>query len=320
MATLPNARLGAYQRPFTFTGVDYFGPLEVTIGRRHEKRWGALFTCLVTRAVHIEVAASLSADSFILALRRFMGRRANPKEIHSDNGTNFVGANRELKEELQRMNQDQVTNELTNRGVKWTFIPPGAPHMGGSWERMVKAVKTALHAILKQRSPKEETLHTFLVEAENIVNGHPLTYVSSDQESDEMLTPNHFLIGTPNNLQPPGIFTDRDLIVTKQWRFAQRLADHFWKRWLTEFLPTLTRRQKWHERADPIKVGDIVVIADGDHPRNHWPKGRITEVQENKDGLPRWAIVKTQTGVYKRPVVKLCVLDVHPEVKPGKVN
>src|SRR5207237_821497 len=103
MAVLPAAWLDSYQRPFTQTGVDYFGFMEVTIGRRREKRYGALFTCLVTRAIHLELAGSLSTDSFIMSLRRFISRRGAPAHIHSDNGTNFVGAQTELKLALQAL-------------------------------------------------------------------------------------------------------------------------------------------------------------------------------------------------------------------------
>jgi len=310
MAALPVARLDSYQRPFTQTGVDYFGPMEVAIGRRREKRWGALFTCLVTRAVHLELAGSLSTDSFIMALRRFISRRGAPAHIHSDNGTNFVGAVKELKEALAELDQEQITAYLTTIETQWTFIPPYAPHMGGSWERMVRSVKTALNATLKERVPREETLRTLLTEAEMVVNGHPLTYVDADPESSEVLTPNHFLIGSASPFPMPGKFTDRDLLLNKQWRLAQRLADHFWSRWIKEILPTLTQRKKWIERKPPLQVGDVVLVVDDGLPRGTWPKGIITEVPTNKDGQTRWAMVKTVGGIYKRPTAKLCLLDV----------
>jgi hypothetical protein len=182
--------------------------------------------------------------------------------------------------------------------------------MGGSWERMVRSTKTALKAILKDRVPKEETLHTVLTEAEMIVNGHPLTYVDADPESAEVLTPNHFLLGSPSPLQLPGIFTDRDLILRNQWRLAQRLADHFWTRWIKEFLPTLTCRQKWIDRKPPIQIGDVVLVIDDKAPRGSWMKGIVVDVPETKDGQTRWAMIKTQTNIYKRPTSKLCLLDV----------
>ncbi|XP_048483902.1 uncharacterized protein LOC125490011 [Plutella xylostella] len=168
LGDLPKERLNRYQRPFTCTAVDYFGPMTVTVGRRHEKRWGALFTCLTTRAIHLELANSLSTDSMILALRRMAARRSTPATIYSDNGTNFVGANKELQEQLKSLSQTDLVRETENYGITWKFIPPGAPHMGGAWERLVRSVKTALAATLNERSPKEEVLHTLLLEVEHV--------------------------------------------------------------------------------------------------------------------------------------------------------
>ena len=144
MAPLPEVRVTQPSRPFTWIGMDYFGPLWVTIGRRHEKRYGVLFTCLSTWAIHVELAESLSTDSCIMAIRRMGGRRGYPEKIYSDNGTNHHGADNELKKSLEELNQQRMIQEMTVRGIEWHFIPPSAPHMGGAWERLVKSVKVAL--------------------------------------------------------------------------------------------------------------------------------------------------------------------------------
>jgi hypothetical protein len=210
-----------------------------------------------------------------MAIRRFAARRGQPKRIFSVNGTNLVGADKELRNALDDLDQERIQSEMTMSGTEWHFIPPLAPHMGGCWERLVKSVKVALSAILKERFPKEELLHTLLLEAEHIVNSRPLTHVSVDPDDPEALTPNHFLLGAGGANPAPGDFGDDDLWLRKQWRTAQRLADMFWKRWVHEYLPTLTRRTKWHEKKDPVKVGDIVVVADDALKRNCWPMGRI---------------------------------------------
>ena len=129
MGSLPKARLEAYQPPFTFTGVDLFGPLTVKLGLGTAKRWGCLFTCLTTRAVYLEVTPSLEADDFILVLRQFISRRGPPKEIWSDRGTYFVGANSELKEAIACWNEEKTEWHLQQRGIKWVFQPPAAPHV-----------------------------------------------------------------------------------------------------------------------------------------------------------------------------------------------
>ena len=319
MGQLPPSRLTPYVKPFTFCGVDYFGPMEVTIGRRHEKRWGALFTCLTMRAVHLELVDTLSTDSCIMALRRMISRRGAPKEIWSDNGTNFHGASNEMKLALKELDQEKILVELAPRGVKWHFIPPASPHMGGSWERLVRSVKTALKAVLKERAPKEEILRTFLAEAENSVNSRPLTHVSLDPDDPRPLTPNNLLLcgGTP---LPPGKFEETDLYTRKMWRYTQRLADDFWRRWVREYLPTLTRRTKWLQPAKPVIVGDIVVVVDDTLERNHWPLWRIESVFPGRDGQVRVVDVRTRTGVYRRPVTKIAVMDVSRQGGVGPAN
>ena len=220
MGQLPPCRLQAYERPFTHTGLDYFGPMEVTIGRRREKRYGALFTCMVTRAVHIELASSLSTDPAIMAIMRMCARRGYPAHLYSDNGTNFHGANNEIRKSLKELNQEKIIGRLSPLGIEWHFNPPAAPHMGGCWERLVRSVKTALKSTLKEHAPREEVLLTLLNEAEMLINSRPLTYVPLDYEDQESLTPNHFLLGTSSAYQPSGKFTDYDLCTRKKWRFA----------------------------------------------------------------------------------------------------
>ena len=108
MASLPPARLASFERPFTYTGIDFFGPLYVAVGRRKEKRWGVLFTCLTVRAIHIEVAHSLDTSSCIMCIQNFISRRGSPKEIYTDNGTNFKSVERVLREEKQNVEFHQV--------------------------------------------------------------------------------------------------------------------------------------------------------------------------------------------------------------------
>jgi len=316
MGALPEFRITPQSRPFTIVGMDYFGPMEVTIGRRHEKRYGVLFTCLTTRAVHLEIAHSLTTDSCIMAIRRMIGRRGQPKEIHSDNGTNLKGAEKELRQALKEIDQSKMDSTLNEKGIQWHFIPPSAPHMGGSWERLVRSVKVAIRVILKSRAPREEVLQTVFSEAEAIVNSRPLTDIPVDPSSPEALTPMHFLIGTSSALQPPGEFDDRDVDLSKKWRSSQRLADMFWQRWVREYLPTLQRRTKWHGVVPPVAFGDMVMVMDETLKRNTWPLGVVVAVFPGKDGQVRVAEVRTAHGVYRRPVVKLGKLDIKTAEPP----
>lgn len=158
MAPLPTCRVMAYEPPFSYTGMDLFGPLYVKHGRGTAKRWCCLFTCLNTRSVQ--------------------------------NGSNFVGAERELRESIEEWNGQKIERELLQHGCKWVFQPPTASSMSGIWERMVRSAKTTLKAIIGSRTVTDTVLQTLLTEVERILNGRALTANSDD----------------PNDLQHPHVF------------------------------------------------------------------------------------------------------------------
>ncbi|XP_062714759.1 uncharacterized protein LOC134291266 [Aedes albopictus] len=310
MADLPPARLAAFSRPFTHVGIDYFGPMEVTVGRRVEKRWVMLATCLTIRAIHLEVVHSLNTSSCIMALRNFIARRGTPQKIYSDRGTNFVGADRELRRLNEEIIQDDFMRELDSSGFEWIFNPPLAPHMGGSWERLIRTVKNNLVMVCSTKRPSDEILRNVLTEVENIVNSRPLSHVPIDDDSAPALTPNHFLLGSSGGLKPLSNLDNSGAALKQNWLTSQILANQYWKRWLSDYLPEITRRSKWFQQVKPIAVGDIVVIADPKMPRNCWPKGKIIGTRVSADGQVRSATVRTSSGVYDRPATKLAILDV----------
>ncbi|XP_058454572.1 uncharacterized protein LOC131432357 [Malaya genurostris] len=310
MAPLPQARLVAFQRPFTYIGLDYFGPLLVKVGRSHVKRWVALFTCLTTRAVHMEVAHTLSTISCKMCIRRFIARRGAPCEIYSDNGTNFRGATSELSKQIISINQS-CAEYFTNTTTNWFFNPPAAPHMGGVWERLVRSIKTAMDSFkTAPRVPDEETFETIILEAESMVNTRPLTFIPLDSDTQESLTPNHFLLGSSSGVrQPPCDPTSAVECLRSSWNLAKHILDGFWSRWLREYLPTIARRTKWFENVKQLEQGDLVFIAD-EGRRNSWIRGRIVQLILNRDGVPRQAIVETEFGLLRRPAVKLAIIDI----------
>ena len=188
-ADLPLDRVTPHEPVFTSVGVDYFGPFAVKRGQGREKRYGCIFTCLTTRAVHIETADTLDTDSFINCLYRFMARRGEPRLLRSDNGTNFVPAERELRKEMEAWNNDRIQEAMSQRGIRWLFNPPAASHMGGVWERQIRSVRRILFAIMTEQVPTSEMLTTLLVVAEGIINYRPLTPASDDPNDLEPLTP-----------------------------------------------------------------------------------------------------------------------------------
>ena len=310
MANLPEVRFDQ-SRPFSSVGIDYFGPLQVRKFRKTEKRYVLLVTCLATRALHLELASALDTDAFLMALRRFIARRGKPKLIYSDRGTNFTSGEKELSEGINAWNQAYITDYLSQRMIEWRWNPPAAPHMGGVWERMVASVKRALRAVLGNQCVSEDVLHTTLAEVEYMLNGRPLTYVSSDERDPEALTPNHFLLGCSDTGAglPPGVFGEHDLLSRRRWRHSQVLANQLWKRSRKEYLPTLLARQKWRNETNNLEVGDVVLIVDENTPRGLWPLARVVQVHPGSDGRVRSADVKTATSTYTRPANKLCLLE-----------
>uniref|UniRef100_A0A2H1VMV3 SFRICE_041469 n=1 Tax=Spodoptera frugiperda TaxID=7108 RepID=A0A2H1VMV3_SPOFR len=314
MGNLPEARMAHFQRPFTFCGVDLFGPMEVTVQyRRREKRYGVLFTCMTIRAIHIEVVSTLTTDAFIMALRRMAARRGWPQHMFSDNGTNLRGATNEIKKSISDLDEETLKGEAVKYGTTWTFSPPASPHWGGAWERLIRCVKNSLKVVLKERAPRDEVLNTLLAEVEHMVNSRPLTHVSVEPHSDESLTPNHFLLGASSNLPTIGAYDDSDAYLRKQWRISQRLADLFWKRWVREVLPDMRPRTKWHLEQRPLQVGDLVLIVDPDSPRNVWPRGRVQAVMAGRDGRIRVLDIKTKTGVLRRSAARIARIQTEDE-------
>ncbi|XP_055645639.1 uncharacterized protein LOC129782532 [Toxorhynchites rutilus septentrionalis] len=309
MGPLPESRLNPYVRPFTFTGLDYFGPISIRLGRSCVKRWVALFTCLTTRVIHLELAFTLATESCKLAVRRFIARRGAPLEIYSDQGTNFQGARKELQQEINKLNHELAAT-FTNAATQWKLNPPYAPHMGGIWERLVRSVKAALAAMEMSKNPDEETLITALAEAESLINSRPLTYLPLDSEENEALTPNHFLLLSSNGVcQPVTMQSHNTSAIRSNWKHVQVMLDRFWSRWIKEFLPVISRQSKWFGEVKSIHIGDLVMIVN-EMRRNSWERGRVVKLYPGKDGRIRSADVKTSTGIVQKPLTKLAVLDV----------
>ena len=296
--------------PFTHTGVDYFGPLHVKIGRRVEKRWGVIYTCLATRAVHLDKAYSMTQDAFINSERRFVSVRGRPAEIWCDNGSNLRAGDRELFEALQEWDINIIERYMTDKGTKFVFSPPGGPWVGGPWERLIASCKTAIKVVLGHQTVTEDVLDTVLAEVAALMNGRPLTHVSVDPEDLEPLTPNHFLLLRPQpHLPPAPAEQNRQLRASKRtWRTAQALIDQFWARWMTEYVPNLIEQRKWLAHRRNLRPDDIVLVVEPNTPRGIWPIGRVVEALPGPDGTVRVVRVRTKTGTFIRPVGKLCLL------------
>ena len=338
MAELPTDRFEQVP-PFTFSAVDYFGPFYIKEGRKEMKRYGVLFTCMASRAIHLEIATSLTTDSFLNAYRRFVCRRGPIQQLRSDQGTNFVGAKNELEAALHEMNHNKIQRELLKDNCDWfawKMNVPHASHMGGVWERQIKTVRSVLTGLLENHGNQldDESLRTLMIEAEAIVNSRPLTTDDlTDPDSQDVLTPNHLLtMKSSIILAPPGNFQRADVYSKKRWRRVQQLADEFWQRWRKSYLQSLQTRQKWTTPMKNVEVGDIVILKDDSVPRNCWKLALVETTYPDADGYVQKVKVTVadqsqdvkgkRTGAtvsyLERPIHGLILLMSHKEQKTGE--
>ena len=323
MGQVPTARLlpsFANER----VSVDYAGPLTLKIGTTRRptfcKAYVAIFVCLATQCCHIELVSDATAEAFIAALRRFISRRGKPKEIWSDNASCFHRADKDLKELVQclqqQATQESATNFCSAQGIQWNFSPPTGPHHGSVWENGVKACKRHLKRIVGQSKLTFEEMTTVLCQIEACLNSRPL-FTALDANDDDgiaPLTPGHFLIGRPLEALPEQV-SITSISTLRRWQLCQALTQHFWKRWSTEYLNALQRFNKWKRPKRNLRINDIVLVKDNRTLPYQWPLGRIIRIHPGPDQLVRVVTVKTKTGTFIRPIVKLCLLSPSDEAQ-----
>ena len=309
---LPADRLKSGQ-VFDCVGVDYAGPVSIKYGPvrkpRFIKGYVAVFVCLATKAVHLELVSDLTTSAFIATLRRFIGQRGIPLTIWSDHGTNFVGAEKEIYR-LLRQDKDsvQVIREFcTSNKIVWKFIPERAPHFGGLWEAAVRSFKSHLKRVLGEAKLNFEEFSTVLIQVEACLNSRPLTPLPEVSDAIEVLTPGHFLIGRPLAALPEEN-EDQEVRPLRRWQLCQNLTRHFWTRWSREYLSSLNRFSKWNTETRDYQAGDIVCLREEPTAPTRWPLAKVIKVHPGQDGKVRVVTVRTAMGDYVRPVVKLVPL------------
>ena len=191
--------------------MDYAGPLTLKKGHTRKpvliKAYLAIFICLATKAVHLEVIEDLSTEDFLAGLQRFVSRRGLPAEIHSDNGKNFVGAKNDLQQ-LYKFLQSSKTNAsissyLLSQRIDWICIPERAPHFGGLWEAAVKSTKFHLKRIAGTLRFTISELNTITCQIEACLNSRPLSPMDSHtMDGIQVLNPGLFLVGRPLTAYP----------------------------------------------------------------------------------------------------------------------
>lgn len=275
------------------------------------KAWIAVFVCMRFKAVHLELVSGMDSGSFIAALTRFINLRAGcVKHMYSDNGTNFVGAARELQEAAESWQHRTVGKFLSDNFIEWHFNTPFAPHHGGQWESMVKIAKNHLRKMAGAHLFNFEELATLPAKISACINSRPLTPISTDPSDLTALTPSHFIASRPitTPLEPDVVATPMNRL--SAWQRVTKLQQEFANRWTHEYLTELQKRNKWAVSSRSLKVGDFVLIKGETMPPSHWLTGRVIDVFPGIDGHVRSCRVQTKKSTLERPVTKLCLLPI----------
>ncbi|CAK1584061.1 unnamed protein product [Parnassius mnemosyne] len=316
MGQLPVARVTPI-RPFYQSGVDYAGPIQIRTskgrGHRAYKGYICLFVCMATRAVHLEAVTDLTSQGFLAAFKRFVSRRGHCADLYSDNGTNFVGAARELRTLVAQENSTmtrEIAESLATAGTNWHFIPPRAPHFGGLWESGIKSTKHHLKRVIGTETLTYEEISTLLYQIEACLNSRPLSQVSTNAQDPTPLTPGHFIIGEPLVLVSDANYETSSISSLKRWQLTQKMLQNFWRRWSSEYLTQFLQRHRWANQTPEPKIGDLVLVKEDDLPPAKWLMGIIIEKHKGVDNITRVVSLKCKDAIIKRPIVKLCVLPV----------
>ncbi|XP_052809626.1 uncharacterized protein LOC128238092 [Mya arenaria] len=321
MAPLPASRVQE-SNAFARTGVDYLGPLYVKAPEGSKKVWVCLFSCMVTRAIHLELVQDMTTEEFLLALKRFVSQRGVPSEILSDNANQFKLANKTLDEIWKNVtNSSEVQSYTSSSGINWHFIVELAPWMGGFYERLVGLVKRSLRKSLGRKLLTTIQLQTLLKEIESVVNSRPLVYITDDLSSNITLTPSHFLTPNPKTGIPEISVESDDTDYSPYdsscerllniWKKGQKLLDDFWRIWRDEYQCSLRERTQTFLKAGRVvshnvpRIGDTVLIKDNT-PRGSWKIGRVQELVHSRDNEIRSAKVQLSSKkVLGRPLNSL---------------
>lgn len=315
LGNLPAPRVTRPSKCFAHCGLDYAGPIRIRPsagrGRTSHKAYIALFVCLATRAIHLELVGDYSTNAFLNVLTRFCSRRGLPEAIYSDNGTTFVGADKELAAAHQTTLRDvNFINKTVSDGIAWHFIPPSAPHFGGLWEAGVRSMKHHIRRVLGDCTLTFEEFYTVLCSIEACLNSRPIAPLFDAFDDHRPLTPGHFLTGAPLATPPQPSLLHLNENRLSRWQLIRQKTERFWKLWQNDYVNTLQQRVKWRSVQLEIEIGQLVLLHNANLPPCKWELARVVQTHPGDDGRVRVVTVKTATSEVKRPIVKIVPLPV----------
>ena len=337
MADLPENRVT--ESPcFNTVGIDYAGPFLVKTSKLRTspkvKTWLVIFICFASKGVNLELVSEQTTEGFLRTMNRFVSKWGMPKHVYTDNGTNFVGAKRELESFYQWMETSNLNSQLqsffTEHKATWHCSPQRAPHFGGLWEAAVKSAKYHMKRVIGPHILTFEELETVFVQIQACLNSRPLIdQQSHNTDGVQPITPAHLLIGK-SLVAYPERDIDPKATCRSRYLLCQQMVQSFWKSWTEEYLVLLQRRNKWTHSHPNLEPGDIVLMKDGTEFKTQWSLAKVTRTFPGDDGHVRVVEVKAckiqlpRTGppithqqmrvkqsTLRRPVSKLALLVKH---------
>ncbi|EGT60120.1 hypothetical protein CAEBREN_32382, partial [Caenorhabditis brenneri] len=311
--------------PFAFIGLDYFGPLYYKSSEGKGKIWVLLVTCIVTRAIHLEIVQNNTTYSFVTSLGRVFARRGVPQTILSDNAPTFKLGYSIINTDIRTLANKSatLTSYLADREIDIKLITPFSPWQGGIYERLVGLVKNMIVKILGPNVLSLLELESLLIESEGILNSRPITPNQQDLVDSAAIRPIDYLI--PNTrLVIPGDHTsvvdtiktgDTEKLTRKLLASTNAVREKLWNFFSEEyflFLRKSANRAKAHSKLKPA-VGQVVLVPKDLVKRHKWPIGLIKELITSSDGKVRSVMVKVGKNVVERSVNQLIPLEVPNE-------
>ena len=310
MGLVPNERLSPAPA-WSYTSVDLFGPYSIrgeTNKRSRSRGYGVIFTCMLTRAVHLDLATDYSTDGFILVLRRFISNRGCPIKMWSDRGSQLKAADKEVRQIISGLDEKAIIEFGSSKTFDWTFTTPNAPWQNACAESLIKSVKKVLKFVIGEQILSFSEMLTVLFETADLVNSRPIGRHPTSVEDGVYIAPNDVLLGRSTKEIPNTNFETSSNLCVRQ-RFCQKIVNAFWKKWTRDFFPSLIVRQKWHTSRRNVKVGDIVIVQDANQMRGKWKLGKVSRADPSlRDGFVRNIEVQYRNNTIQRPVQKVVVL------------
>ena len=305
---------------WTYTSIDLFGPIEhvdMVRKRMKEKCWGVIFTCMVSRAVHLDLTQGYDTDALLQAIRRFMSLRGCPKELLSDHGSQMIACHKEVAVMLELVDWNLVDGWCSRRGISWKFVPPQGQHMNGVTESLIRVTKDQLKQVITGKRLTFVEIQTVMFEVGQMINCRPLGVYArpgSDPLDGGPITPNHLLLGRATGTIPELKFENVSKV--KRMKFLHSVAVEFWDKWRVVAFPSLVPQFKWHKTQRNLQVGDVVLLNDEEARVADYRLGLVIGTKPSKDGLVRSVKVKCihrneeklTVSYLDRPIHKLCCI------------